>query len=134
MTLRIGSNFAVCHMRRAQYGFTLLEVMLSVTILSISSVLILNSFIKSIRAIELSENYFKAGLLLEEKIYEVHNTDTIEEGVKEGIFSDFGARFSWYLDVATVEEGYLDELNLQVLWNKGNRKYDISLLTYLNML
>lgn len=110
-------------------GFTLLEVMVSVTILSVCLVLILGSFTRSIRAEELSRNYFKAGLLLEGKIFELYNSD-IEEGWSSGVFNDFDARFSWDANVQKIEE-HLNEVSVEAFWNERDLRHDISLVTYL---
>ncbi|MBU4589332.1 MAG: type II secretion system GspH family protein [Candidatus Omnitrophica bacterium] len=114
-------------------GFLLLEVMVSVTILSIGLVLILSSFIRSIKAIELSEDYFRAGLLFEEKIYEVHNTDG-EIFSDEGVFEDFGSRFSWNLAVESVDEDELKNLydiSLEISWDHGSKKCSMLVPTYI---
>jgi len=119
--------------KRKNKGFLLLEVMVSIGILSIGLVLVLGSFMRSIRAMELSEDYFRAGLLLEAKIYEVLNSD-IEEGLSEGVFTDFGNRFSWNSNVENLEEeGFEDisEVTLEVSWDQGNKKQSIPVSTYI---
>lgn len=119
--------------KRKNKGFLLLEVMVSITILCIGLVLILGSFMRSIRAIELSEDYFKAGLLLEEKIYEVHNSN-IEEGLSEGVFTNFRNRFSWNLTVeALIGDDFegLNEVALEVSWDQGGKKQSILAPTYI---
>ena len=119
--------------KRKNKGFLLLEVMVSITVLSIGLVLVLSSFMRSIRAIEISEDYFRAGLLLEEKIYEVLNSD-IEEGLSEGVFADFGNRFSWNLSIENLEqEGFenISEVSLEVSWDQRNKRQSIPVSTYI---
>lgn len=116
--------------KRQNKGFLLLEVMVSATILSVGIVLILNSFITSTRAIELSQDYFRAGLLLEEKLCDVYNTE-IKEGSSEDAFSDFNSKFSWYMDVVKPQDDIIDEVSLRVSWRQGTREHDLSILTYL---
>jgi type II secretion system protein I len=111
-------------------GFLLVEVMISIAIFSVCIVLILSSFVMSIRAMELSQDYFKAGLLLEDKMYEVFNSE-IEEGSKDGTFSDFDKRFSWNLDIERIEEDSINEISLEVLWEQGSRKHSLSIQTYI---
>jgi type II secretion system protein I len=115
--------------KRQNKGFLLVEVMISIAIFSISIVLILSSFVRSIRAMELSEDYFKAGLLLEDKMYEVFNSE-IQEGSKDGTFSDFDKRFSWNLDIERIEEDSINEISLEVLWEQGAKKHSLSIVTY----
>jgi len=116
--------------RKRNKGFLLVEVMVSISILSIGLLLVLNSFFRSIKAVEVSRDYFKAGLLLENKIYELLNKGT-EEGVWEGSFDDFNKRFSWNLDAGTIEESPLNEINLKVSWGGKDKEKDISISTYI---
>jgi len=116
--------------RKRNKGFLLVEVMVSISILSIGLLLVLNSFFRSIKAVEVSRDYFKAGLLLENKIYELLNKGT-EEGVWEGSFDDFNKRFSWNLDARTIEESPLNEINLKVSWGGKDKEKDISISTYI---
>jgi len=117
--------------KRTNKGFLLLEVMISVAILSVSLVLILNSFMRSVRAMEFSEDYFRAGLLLEKKLYAVCNVEIVE-GSSGSTFSDFNNKFSWDLGVERLEEdSILHKVDLKVSWNQGTSEHDISILTYL---
>lgn len=104
---------------------------MSVAILSIGLVLILNSFIRSTRAMELSKDYFKAGLCFGEKMYELSNSE-IKEGSGEGSFNDFNSAFSWRTDVLNIEDS-LNEVDLEVSWNERDAKREISLVTYLRL-
>ncbi len=122
MMLRIG--------KRNNKGFLLLEALVSVAILSVALVMILSSFMRSIRATELSEDYFRAGLLLEEKFFELY-ANGIKEGSKGEEFSVFDNRFSWNLDVVRLDEDEVHEVSLGVSWNQGSKEYSTFLLTYL---
>lgn len=116
--------------KRKNKGFLFIELMISVLIMSIGFVVILNSLMQSVKAIEYSKDYFKAGLLLEEKAYEVYNADE-EKGFSKGIFNDFNSKFSWELNIVKLEEIDLDEIFLKVLWNERNKEHNVSILTYL---
>lgn len=116
--------------RQKNKGFLLLEIMISVSILSIGVLLVLNSFVRLIRAIELSKYYFKASLLMEEKLLELYNSD-IEEGMSRGVFSDFDNRFSWDLDVVKSEYGFCKEVSLKILWREKDKEEDLSVSTYI---
>ena len=111
-------------------GFLLLEIMISVSILSFGIILILNSFMGPIMAAQLSRDYFNAGFLLEEKMLELYSGD-VEEGSSKGGFSAFDSKFSWDLDVARLEEIPCKEVSLKVLWKQKNKEQDLSILTYI---
>lgn len=116
--------------RQKSSGFLLLEIMISVSILSIGALLVLNSFVRPIRAVELSKDYFKAGLLMEGKLLELYNS-SIEEGLSRGEFSDFDNRFSWDMDAVRSEDGFCSEVNIRVLWRKKDKEEDLSVSTYI---
>jgi len=107
--------------RQKNRGFLLLEVMIGVAILSIGTLLILNSFMRPLRAIEFSRDYFKAGLLLEEKMLELYNSD-IKDGASRGVFSNFDDKFSWSLSVIKLEEDACNEVNLRILWQGKDKE------------
>ncbi len=113
--------------KRSNKGFLFIELLISVLIMSIGLVAVLNSLIQSLRAIEYSSNYFQACLLLEDKAFEIYNSDK-KEGFSRGVFN---SKFSWELNVVTLEEIALNEVSLKVLWNDRNKEYDIFMATYL---
>lgn len=115
---------------RESEGFLLLEIMVSVSILACGVLFVLNSFIRPMRATELSMDYFKAGLLLEEKMLELYNS-SVEDGATRGEFSDFDNRFSWALDIGGTEGGFCKEINLKVIWHNKDKEEDLSILTYI---
>jgi len=119
MTLLTGSKIK---------GFLLLELMISIAVFSIAFVLILTSFVSSIRAMDFSKDCFRAGLLLECKIYEVYYVDR-KEDLSKGTFADFNKEFSWSLDIVSMEEDLLDEVLLKVFWNKRNIERDLTVVS-----
>lgn len=116
--------------RRSNKGFLLLEIVISVAILTAGLLLVLNSFVRSIGAIELSRDYFKASLLGEEKMYELQNAQ-LTEGSSGGVFPDFNSEFSWRLSAKKIEENALKEADLEIYWQQGAKRKNISILTYL---
>lgn len=114
--------------RQKNKGFLLLEIMMSISILSMGVLLILNSFVKLIKAIELSEDYFRAGLLLEEKLTEVYN-GYAKEGLSKGEFKDSSNRFSWELHIVKTEDDPCKEVSLKILWRGKDKEEDLSVST-----
>ena len=123
MILQIGK-------KKKSNGFLFIELMVSVLIIAIGFTVMLNSFMQSIKAIEYSKDYFKACLLLEEKAYEIYNTDK-KEGFSKGVFNNFNNKFSWELNVAKLEETSLNEISLKVIWHERNKEHDVPIFTYL---
>lgn len=111
-------------------GFLLLEIMVSVSILSFGVLLILNSFVRPIRAMELSMDYFRAGLLVEEKMSELYNSG-VKNGIMKGEFSGFDSRFFWALDISDLEGGFYREINLKVYWRNKDKEEDLFVSTYI---
>lgn len=111
-------------------GFLLLEIIISVSILSFGILLILNSFLMPIRAAELSMDYFRAGLLVEEKMAELYNSG-VKDGATRGGFSGFDGRFFWELDAGYLEGHFCREINLKVYWRNKDKEEDLSVSTYI---
>jgi type II secretory pathway pseudopilin PulG len=116
--------------KKKNEGFLLLEIIISVSILSFGIILILNSFMRPIKASQISMDFFNAGLLLEEKMIELYSGD-IKEGPSRGEFSGFDNRFSWDLDVIKLEDISYREVNLKVFWKEKDKEQDISISTYI---
>ncbi len=127
MTLQTGKR-----KRRNKKGFLLLEVLVSVALLSFGLVLIMNTFTRSLRSFELSDNYFRANLLLSKKLFEIENypEEFLEEGQSDGSFEDFGGKFSWWLEVKKIEEEKLNEVKLKVLWLQNRKEEALTIATY----
>jgi prepilin-type N-terminal cleavage/methylation domain-containing protein len=123
MILRIGK-------RLNNSGFSLLEIMIASVILSTGLIAVLNSFIRPMRAQEISTDYFKAGLLAERKMFEVCNGSP-SEGMSNGIFEDFDKRFSWDMDALASEGAPFMEVKLKVIWHSQNKNQDLSVSTYI---
>jgi len=136
MILSIGSN---------KQGVTLIEVMISVSILSIGLVLVLQGFIYCLNGLRISENNLKAGLMAGNKMAEAQiqakeDWDTFENGLSER-FEVERLKCAWDIEINPVEweaeedvpESYndLNEFRASFAWEEGRRKGMISLVTYL---
>lgn len=124
MAWKAGKMMLLTGKARKNKGFLLLEIMVSVSILSLGVLLILNSFIRPLRAMEFSKDCFRAGLLLDQKVFELYNSNT-QEGCSKGVFSDFNEKFSWEMDASEKE------VNLRVFWNERDKEGDLTALIYL---
>lgn len=130
--------------RNTQYGFTLIEIMISVAILSVGLVLILQGLTHSLNILRISQDNLKATLLAENKMAELEIK--AREG-KEVFLEDLGEEFEfedmeceWGIEITPVEweieeipEEY-EELNgveASLSWKEGKRKGRIPLVTYM---
>lgn len=131
--------------RNLSSGVTLIEVMISVSILSIGLVLVLQGFAYCLNGLRISENNLKASLMAGNKMAEAQiqakeDWDTFENGLSER-FEVERLKCAWGLEVNPVEweieekipPSYndLNELRVSFAWEEGRRKGSISLATYM---
>lgn len=111
-------------------GFLLLEVLVSVAVITVGLIYIIRSFSISTRAIATSRDYIKAVSLLEGKIWEYEQAREIKSGEDKGAFEE-NREFEWELNAETEKETALNKTRLQVSWEERHRKQTVSLTTYL---
>jgi general secretion pathway protein I len=128
-------------MKRAQKtpGFTLIEVVVAMAILSIGLVVIIELFGGGLRLGKVSEEYTKAAGYARIKLEEVTLAKTLVEGVEEG---DFDGAYHWLVEVKRVdllppgkETTYrppvaLFRVRIDVLWKSGTKDRVASLESY----
>jgi len=73
--------------RRRQAGFTLLEVLVAFTILSLTVVVAVQAFAQGLRLLKLSGDHQQAALLADQKTREVTQPKEGKDNGTEGIFS-----------------------------------------------
>lgn len=132
--------------RQREDGFLLFEVMVTVAILSLGLILILRSFTTSLAAARTSQDYIRACLLVEEKMWEleeeaettrkVTTTPSKDEFTPTNEEDKWRESFSWEIvtrDLRDEEGGEtpLDEVTVIVTWKEGGRKMKVGLTTYL---
>ena len=126
---------SVVMMKRLAQGFILLEVVVSVAILAGGLIFVLRSFTGSLKAMTTSQNYMRACLLLEDKMWELEQAARSEGGIVPGEYDGTllsgNKSFEWHLQVDKLEDINLGEVNLRVSWQEGRGMQDASLITYL---
>jgi type II secretory pathway pseudopilin PulG len=126
--------FAVCKLKNR--GFLLLEVILTVTILSVGLVSALRSFATSLHTLKISQNLLIANLLLEEKIWQKEEENSQVEGIvpedeEDELAPPFDA-FSYKINF--TEQKDFDSLyksTFEVFWKQRKRQYSTSCITYM---
>lgn len=82
-------------------GFTLIEVLVAISVLAICLVVILQLFSGGLNSGKLSDEYTRGVFHAREKMEETLLSDTMEEGITEGEFED-GSR--WKADIVRMEQ------------------------------
>ncbi len=103
---------------KSSFGFTLIEVIVSITILSISFVLIMQLFADGLKSARLSRDYTRAVVLAKDKMEELSETPVNGSG-------DFEDGFRWETEVGPY--GELEETEFNMLKLKVNIYWDIML-------
>ncbi len=116
---------------RLRRGFTLLEVLVALAILSLAVVTVIQLFGQGLRLLKVSGDYQWAVLLADQKAREV-------ETVRESLESGQEGRFEWErrvtvtpvpdeLTVSSARPMRLYRLSVQVRWS-GNRSVEVTTL------
>ncbi|MBN1872572.1 MAG: hypothetical protein JW800_08370 [Candidatus Omnitrophica bacterium] len=111
-------------------GFLLLEVIMSVFIVTIGVVVVIGSFVTSIRTYKISKAYSELHYLAEEKMWGYEEKGEIEEGGDSGDF-DRHEGASWKIKAEELEDFPLNEVDLEITVKDdvSERKYQLA--TYL---
>jgi len=129
----------VCLKRRSLWccgGFTLIETLVAMAILSISLVVILQLFSGGLKSSRLSDNYTRAIFHAREKMEEILLDDNFTDMAMEGEFSD---GFEWKAQTIRLEPAQEEEpelpvdifsIKVDVSWHEGGQEkhFEISTL------
>ena len=133
-----GSSFIVFkshgRFRVSNNGFTLIEILVAISILAISLVVILQLFSGGLKSSRLSEEYTRAIFHAKEKMEEVLIPKELSEGGLQGEFED---SFRWKSEIVRIEDPEEDdkklpfnmfEIKIGVMWDEGEkeRRFEIS--------
>ena len=119
-----------------QAGFSLLEVMVAVVILSFGLLAIMHLFPVGLRAGKISQDVTTATFLAQQRIELLKSIKykDIEIGESSGTFeepySEFG-EFNWVQNVSEEQEGWLKKVTIKVSWDRYGRTRNIKLTTFL---
>jgi competence protein ComGC len=123
-------------------AFMLIEVLVTVVVVSVSIIFINHAFSTSLRAMSLSNSYRQGVIFLEDKIFDIDlNTHlgTLSDLSEEKIFNH--EKFFWEQTVSLLERSDLDDiydlddfsimrLTCSLTWPGAESKRGIDLLTY----
>ncbi|MFQ5780993.1 MAG: prepilin-type N-terminal cleavage/methylation domain-containing protein [Nitrospiria bacterium] len=112
-------------------GFTLLEIMVALAVISISFVALLGLRNRDIALAAYSRHLTEATLLARQKITEVSATGFPDLGVTEGDFGEAYSGFQWEQEVKQTPFEVVRELVLTVIWMEGRREEETKFTLYL---
>ncbi len=116
---------------RNETGFTLLEVMVAVAILSLVLVTLLGLKNRSVEDVILAERMTTATLLAKRLMVETLSVQPLAPAEDEGEFEEEEFKeFAWKKAVSPTSIPQLMEVRVAVLWKQGGREEKVELVSY----
>ena len=127
--------------KRGEKGFTLMEVLVAMAVLSLSLTIVLQVFASSLRAKETANRLTTASFLAQEKIEEIFMGGFPEIATAGGDFGKDYPRFGWEKRVSAVDpfagenpeerEDIVRKIELEINWPGKKGKEKIKLTTFM---
>ncbi len=119
-----------CYMKNK--AFSLIEVMVSVTVLAIGIVAVLEALSFSVRATGLFSDIINAAFVFEDKMQELEFKEKNKMLAQEpGKIEDKAGKFEYKYTLVLDSDLNLYKLNFTIGWQRSNKKEQIELNTYL---
>lgn len=126
---------------RKNNGFLLIEILVTVVIVSASIIFINHAFTSSLKAIAVSNDYLSSVLLLEDKSFDFEAYPYVDESSFSGEENFMERNFTWQQDVLGLSEEDIgdeydeEDLGLKLLrfsvgWKRQNVERNIEVITY----
>ena len=115
-------------------GFTLIEILVTLTILTLTMPALVRSFGQAQREQALSENKTTALYLLKYQMALIESEGFPEIGNDSGEFGE-GSRYTWTSEITDVESEEIEGLrsiNLTVIWQEQGKEKSISVATLMS--
>ncbi len=107
-------------------GFTLIEILVAISILAISLVVVLQLFSGGLKSIRVSNDYMQGVFYAQEKMEEILVREALTSGAEEGEFDD---SYEWRAEILRMDQ--LEEeaaklpfdtfqITVDVTWNRDN--------------
>lgn len=112
-------------------GFTLLEALVSLSILAIGLIAVVRAFSGTLQAGDFSRRLTRAYLLAEGKLSELETTPQDILGTKRGDFGKDHPGYRWETEISSTSNLSIQEATVRVFWRKGKKEERIELVTLL---
>ena len=118
-------------------GFTLIEVMVAVAVLSFGLVLVYQAFFIALDSFNYSADYLQISPWMDEKIWEaqdsIRRTGKLEDNQTQGEFIARNKKFDWTLSLNSLDpSGNLSAIDLEIGWKEARRNVKASRWGYAN--
>ena len=126
---------AIRYPLNAKRGFTLIEVMVAVAVLSFGLVMVYQAFFMVFNSFNYSVNYLEVLPWMDEKIWEAQDSNrrvgALENNPGQGEFTARNKNFYWSLSSKVLEPAAnLSAVNLEVTWKNGGKDIKFSRVGY----
>jgi general secretion pathway protein I len=119
---------------RRSKGFSLIEVVAALAIVSIALLGLLRLHLISMSTADKAQAVAQAALVAQERVAEVLCAGYPQVGIKSGVVEADGSEFTWRTEVAEAQcqpvQSGLRKLSVDVAWQKGAGKKHIQMITY----
>jgi general secretion pathway protein I len=112
-------------------GFTLLEVLISLSIIAIVLISCLRAQNQSIRLYHLSRDMTVATILARQKMGEIELAGFPELGEEEGDFEDTFPGFTWRQRVSETPFEEARRIDLSITWKEGTGERSVDVIAYI---
>lgn len=121
--------------RISDRGFTLIEILVAISVLSIAMVVILQLFSGGLKSSRLSDAYAKGVFHAREKMEEILLGAEFAEDVSEGEFDD---AYRWRSDIIRQEQSeeeasklpfYAYHIRVDIFWDEGDKEKNFGINT-----
>lgn len=108
-------------------GLTLIELLVSIVILSVGAIFVLRAYAKTAHALMIAEDRFNSYVFsvskMAEKEMALREGLDVETG-EEGTFQVEGQRFDWDIAVEPLSEEQLNLMTLTVVWRRAGHTFE----------
>lgn len=118
--------------RCSRLGFSMLEVLLSLTIFSIAVVGIIEGITLQLRSERGAEEITRAAILAQNVLEEIRQSGEYSDDSQKGRFEGEDAGFEWQYDMTETDTNGLYKVSVTVLWSDGMAKRDYAIETFLS--
>lgn len=116
-------------------GFSFVELMVTVAVLSFGIVIVFQAFIVSLNTFSYYVTHLQAQSWAHEKIWEISDKliqkDSLDSSETSGNFIIGSKKIAWDIDIVPIDEkGEFFSLSLILSWQEGNRRVEVQRATY----